>query len=136
MKRLIALVLIFGLVFAPTAFAGRARTDEQRYNYVEPTAGGVRGGMGNYVEFDTNEGERFLRVSIVDETGLAVGAEILQDPDGDGDEAVLATFCGATERAVRITGGVPVGILFQEGPCEDGGLPRGISGTVEGIFTH
>ena len=135
MKKLIASVLIFGVVFVPTAFAGRARTDEQRYNYFEPIPGGVRARVGD-VEFDTFEGEQSLRVTIIDETGLAVGGEILQDPNGDGDYTVLATFCGATKRAVRVTGGEPVRIHFQEGQCEDGGAPRAISGRVKGIFTR
>jgi len=139
MKRLLAAstTVIIAIVLVPTASAGRARVDERRYNYFDASAEGRVGGrVGNVVEFDTYPGERSVRVEIVDQTERAVSGEVLQDPDGDGDYALLATFCGATERAVRITGGVPVRVRLEEGPCEDGGAPLGISGTVEGTFTH
>jgi hypothetical protein len=139
MKRLLAMstTLMIAIVLVPTASAGRARIDEQRYNYFDASPQGRVGGrLGNAVEFETYSDERFMRVEIVDQTERSVSGEVRQDPDGDGKWALLATFCGATERAVRIRGGLPVRVRLEEGPCEDGGALIGSSGTVEGAFTR
>jgi len=76
------------------------------------------GGLGSRVSFE-----------IADESGTSVWGEVLQDE-------VIATFCGATEKPLRINPNYPVAVRINTGPCPGGAdLSVVTRGTVTANFS-
>lgn len=61
--------------------------------------------------------ERFVSVTIVDTTGLPISGEVAQNLDADETPEVSYTFCGATEKPVKVKPRVEVTVYLYEGTC-------------------
>lgn len=125
------------LVPVPSATAIAART--VRAPYVTPggvsgiTAGEtvVNGASYGAVTIRTMRGERTIGVSVADETGLPVAAELAQDTDGDGaNDRAFAAFCGKAHGIAVPSPGRPVVVYIQAGTCGTGAISAPTRGTV------
>jgi hypothetical protein len=110
-RPLLVAPLAVALLAAPATAAPRrtpVRTIVAQYT-VSGVGGVIRGGAGaqgstvGAVYVPLRASERYVRVSLSDDSGMSASAEIALDLDGDelADE-YLATFCGETENPVRI----------------------------------
>jgi hypothetical protein len=144
MKRAVAVAistaLLLGGVVAGTGEAKPRRVKVQR----QDSAGyvGAKGGSNNdptiYVDeaaFVTERYERDVSVAITDRTGRAVAAVVRQDADEDGTWELDEAICGATGKPLAITGGAPVTVKVQPGPCADGTPAAMTSGSIAVTFT-
>lgn len=137
MRRTLTLALLATGLVAGSAQAGTApRTVDRSYQpvYVEPagTAGGVHSTNG--VTFRTRANERFVTVTIEDQSGLTIPAHLAQDVDGDGDDEVRHELCGSTSAAVAIHPGVPVTVWMDHGTCDEAN-PATAGGWTTGTVT-
>ena len=143
MRRMIALAMLAVCLVAGSATAGsRGRTVEQAYQPVEADPTVPQGGIhsSSSATFRTRARERFVSVTIQDDSGLAVPAEVRQDVDGDEEADVSHTFCGSTPDAVAIEPGVAVEVVRFTGSCNDVTDPAGYgswtTGTVTATFSR
>jgi hypothetical protein len=129
------IVITGAIVFVGASLASAsvvdARAAEETYN----TFGETGGSISNFVQFPTYKEERAVRVRIDDVSERDVAAQLSQDPDRDKKWTVIATICGETSKAVRITGGRPIRVRFIEDVCSDSGIPAWVTGTVTATFT-
>jgi hypothetical protein len=132
MRKIIVITgaMVFVAASLASASAAGARIVEETYNDYGETGGSI----SNFVQFPTYKNESKVAVRIEDASGRDVAAEISQDADRDSSWDTLATFCGETERAVRITGGRPVRVTFVEDVCSDSGIPAWVTGIVTATF--
>ena len=80
-------------------------------------------------------GEKYLKVEILDATGLTVAGYIGQgDTDGDGVGNLYGDFCGAHAAPIAMQAAAPVGVSFYPGACEDGTPSTPTTGTVKVTF--
>lgn len=137
MRRTITLVgCLLALQGLTSASAGeRTRVATAPYNWTT-TSPPIHGQLSNYVTFDTESSERFVKVSIRDVSGLAVSGTVEQDIDGDGVTDVITRFCSKTKSRVPIVGGTEVVVGLDVGPCSQQGAPAPISGEVRAAFTR
>lgn len=131
MKRIATLaILILGLSAAVGQAAPGQRVVEKNYEPVYFIPNGTAGSIysSNGVRFRPKAGERFVSVSITDNTGLPVPARIEQDIDGDDKADIKLTFCGATEAPVEIVPDARVVVWMIDGTCDDtaGGWTTGV----------
>jgi hypothetical protein len=81
--------------------------------------------------------ETFVKVEIVDASGLAVPGFISQgDLDGDGIGDLYGEFCGAHEEAVALVNTSPVRVSYYTGTCPDGTPGTTTMGTITVTFSN
>jgi hypothetical protein len=133
MKKIIVIVGATAFVAASfsSASALGTRTAEEAYNMFGSTGGSI----SNYVQFPTYSNERRVTISIDDVSERDVAAQISQDADRDGTWETVATICGETTKAVRITGGPPIRVTTVEDVCSDSGIPSWVTGSVTATFS-
>lgn len=122
MKRMIALtVLILGLSAAVGQAASSTRVVEKSYEPVYFIPNGTAGSIysSNGVRFTPKAGERFVSVTITDNTGLPVPARLEQDTNGDDEPDIKHGFCGATDSPVEIVPNAKVVVWMIDGTCGD-----------------
>ena len=135
------LILIGLLVLSLSAssMAATGRTKSGSYNTVSgelndnPSA---QGEFSNGVSFTPRRGEQFLSVRIDDRSGLPVRAIVVQSKEGpNGPYNVLnEEICGRTKSPIRISAGLDVEVLVQDGLCSDGTTGAATFGKVTATF--
>lgn len=104
------------------AQAGRRAPRTESGTYM---AGGIQGVIGVNSALQENLGavrlaggtERFVSVRVEDETGLSIAGEVAQNLDADASPEISYTFCGATDKPVKINPNVEVVVFLYEGAC-------------------
>lgn len=88
------------------------------------------------VEFRAQAEERFVSISISDNSGQPVFAWIKRDVDADGDaDGEWVDICGDTDEPIAVSPGTIVKVLIQTGDCGGAGSTP-TSGTVTAVFSH
>ncbi|MFN2388165.1 MAG: hypothetical protein ABR575_00960 [Actinomycetota bacterium] len=149
MRRTIPIV-VAALVALSLAAGGMGAHAKKRVrkvvaDYRSPTvgAGGIVSECNEHdnvgcVDMVALSGERYIRVSIEDDLGTQVYANLAQDVDGDGIQDFIHAFCGEMERAQQIDPMKKVTIHIFEGPGR-GALDcpgPSSSGTITGLFSR
>ena len=142
MRRTLTMALLALCLVAASAQAGTAaRTVRRSYQpaYVEPgnPGGSIHSSSG--VTFRTRANERFVSVTIEDQSGLPIPARVTQGtpehPDHEYD--VDQEFCGSTSEPIAIQGGEPVTVWMSHGTCGGGQTAGGwTAGTVTVTFSR
>ena len=112
MRRLVVMMCALGLLAplaAPATGAGQTRKDSEIYDATPQSGqGGITFGsdelwvyFGDGVRFDTKPGEKYVTLTIIDDSGEDVAAVAWQK-DHD-----VTTFCASSDR-IPITGGKPL----------------------------
>ncbi len=138
MRRMFGLALLTSCLIAGAAGAGASgRTVERSYEpvYVESGVPAGTTSHSNGVTFRTKASERFVSVTIEDQSGLAIPARIAQDVDGDDVDDLEHEFCGTTSGPVAITPGVPVDVWMSHGTCDGVTDPTSAGGWTTGTVT-
>jgi hypothetical protein len=138
MRRTIALATLTVCLAAGSAAAGaNGRTVKQAYQPVEADPTVPQGGIHSSSSgtFRTRARERFVTVTIQDDSGLTVPGELRQDVDGDDEADFSQAFCGSTPDRVAIEPGVPVEVVRLTGSCNDLTDPTGYGGWTAGTVT-
>ena len=151
MKKILVLVLAFGLLFGAlsTAEAGKKKkkkpskprvvTDEYTIPTLgaQPVAGGCYGaieGGGECYEVKTTAKEKYIKVTFKDSSGLNVAGFIGQgDLNGNGiSDDGYAPFCGGHPTSQGIAApGTPILIYASGGACADGSPAAMTTGSVK-----
>ena len=126
----------------PAEPAGHTETKDYSASAL-PAAGGTttcdQGSEGGgCVRFQSQEGERFVEISIEDVSGSDVSAAVQIDRDGNGDIDGEWTFiCNETARRISIpgTGKAIVWVEIEDGSCEDGTESNPVRGSVTAVFS-
>ena len=140
--------LIFGALLAPGAEAGkRVKKRKATGTYTGPSAAVEGNGFCDpgCVRFSTKPSERFVKMTIVDATGLPVSATVTQpDSNGDGFVETVGSFCGrstklaidgGSELLVFVYGHPTTGVFEQYGgPTACEGVAT--TGQVKALFTN
>lgn len=128
-RRLLLLAPVVPLLVATHAGAApRARTLHGAYKTPGGVAPVIHGGMTiqgeryGDVAFGTLARERSIAISIADDSGLPVLAEVSLDADGDGQAETLTQVCGATKDPIPLPKGkqVAVSVSLVVGVCGSG----------------
>ncbi len=135
---LLALVLCIGAAPAVAGAKQNGRTVTGEYNTIKFYIRGdaPRGRFTNGVVFKPRPGERFVSVSLQDDSGFTARAMVGQDLDGDRVEDVSQEVCGATDEPIRLRKDAVVMVWAQEGPCQNGTAAMATFGTVTATFTR
>ena len=134
----LGLALVLALPVASSAAKG-SRTATGEYNTIgidtddPPTSGEAQ--LTNGVVFKPRKGERFVSVTLEDQSGLPARAVVGQDLDGDGVRDSATEICGATTSPIKFRKGIDVMVVAQEGPCSDNTVAMATFGTVTATFT-
>ena len=93
------------------------------------------------VSFKVKPKERFVRFSIIDDSGSPVAGAWCQDPNGDGlcgdTGEKSGHFCGKMAKAALIKPGLEVDVFIYEGFNADPPCPSfPTSGTVKAVFSN
>ncbi|MGH2807554.1 MAG: hypothetical protein ACRDKT_09775 [Actinomycetota bacterium] len=98
------------------------RTSYAAYNYVAGSSDeGVTYNVYTPVVFDVGARERWATITIHDDSGLPVPAELGQDHDGDGIAEETRSICGTTGKPMNIMPRHDLVVTVQPGPCTDQG---------------
>jgi hypothetical protein len=140
MKKISSLALALLVLAVPAAaHATKGRTVSGEYNTVvidtDPGSPQANGSISNGVSFRPHKGERFISVTITDESGLAARAVVGQDFDHDGVDDTSHEICGASTSPIAFRRGVRVDIWTQDGPCADGTNAAATFGKITATFT-
>jgi hypothetical protein len=138
-RRLIGIATIVTLMLLGTASAGKHRRVESD-DYL---GGGIAGvvGVNSQALIDVGSAhfqggpERFVNVTVEDETGRPVLGEVGQNLDSDEEPEISYFFCGNTDKAVKIKPRYDVTVYLYSGRCEDGTPSLPVGGTVAATFT-
>ena len=137
MKRLLGSISLATCLLTGVASAGSSgRTVERTYQpvYVEP-AGGVT--HSNGVTFRTKANERFVSITIEDDSGLPIPARVTQGENEhpDHEYEVDEEFCGSTPEPVAIRAGEAVTVWMSHGTCDGLSNPQSAGGWTTGTVT-
>ena len=138
MRRLLLVATLLATAAASTASAAPMRVRKMVKPYVTP--GGVAGviaGTGNLngtevggATFRIRPTDRAIALTLVDDSGQPVAAEIRLDRDGDGsNDESYGPFCGKLP-ATAIPGGTELVVSLQLGTCGAAGASAPTKGTV------
>lgn len=133
MRKLVGVVLVLAVVWTLVGSAAArsgSRNRTKPYNVMTLDADGARGTLGE-VTFATREGERWVRIAVVDATGQKVAFDVDQGEDKSTD----IDGCGRS-KAIPIVGGRPVTVSILVNVSEDPDCPTstGTQGTVRAQF--
>ena len=143
MRRTLATVIAAGLVLgalgAPMAEAGKKkRTIKRKATATYTGFSAIVEGNGfcdpGCVTFSTSRRERFVQITMKDQTGLPVSVQVTQpDSNGDGFVDTVGAFCGKSKK-IAITPGKPISLFIYGHPTtgvfEDFGGPTECQGTA------
>lgn len=136
---------VVGAFFAPAAEAGRRKARKATGTYDAPSASVEGNGFCDpgCVSFSTKSTEKTVQMTITDQTGLPVSAQVtIPDQNGDGFVETIGAFCGksgkisfpgGTQLSVFIYGHPTTGVFEQfGGPTACQGI--GTTGTIKAVF--
>jgi hypothetical protein len=142
-----ALATAIGVAAAPPSSATTKTrtkpiyTETQTQTYVLPTVGTDDVVMGEYHvgggAFKAPIWARYVSVSVVDASGLPTAGTIEVEAPYTHDLTTVGSFCGRTTQSYPVTGN-QIGMLWiplHQGPCADGTIAAGSTGTVSVTFT-
>ena len=88
-----------------------------------------------YEVFRPNPGERFVALSITDDSGMPARGHVHMDADGDGKLDKIEDFCAETPQPIAVGEAkkIEVGVIF--GSCPDDSPAIVTQGTVTATFT-
>jgi hypothetical protein len=143
----LAAALVLGALFVPVAEAGKRKSRKATGTYSAPSAAVEGNGYCDpgCVRFNTKSSERYVQMTVVDQTGLPVSAQVtVPDQNGDGFVDTIAAFCGKSGK-IPFTGGLELSVflyghpttgLFEQfgGPTACNGAATG--GKVKAVFTR
>ena len=134
MRRTLGFTLLTICLLAGWASAGETgRTVERAYQPAYVGAGSIYSSNG--VHFKARAAERFVSVTIEDDSGLPIPARVAQDLDGDRRDDVNHEFCGSTAEPVAIEPGARVSVWMAHGSCNDVTDPSSLGGWTTGTIT-
>ena len=143
-----ALATMIGVAAATPSIGATSKTrtkpiyiETQTQTYVLPTIGTDDVVMGDYHvgggAFKVPIWARYVSVSVVDETGMPTAGSIEAEAPYTHNLSTVGSFCGRTTQSYPITGNqiATLWVPLQQGPCADGTLAAGSTGTVSVTFT-
>lgn len=139
MRTIIAIATVATVMLGSTATAGKTQREETD-DYLGAGIAGVVG-INSQSLIDLGSAhfrggsERFVSVTIADETGSSILGEVAQNLDSDAAPEISHFFCGETTKPLRVKPRVDVVVYLYSGRCENGDLSIPISGTVTATFT-
>lgn len=133
-------VLVTAVVVAP-ALAGKrraARRDEIPYRAPTAGAGGVISQCDEHdqvgcADFVPRLAEKFILVTVEDDSGSAVYANLAQDIDDDGVQEFIHRFCGEMDEPIEIDPTKKVTVHVFAGPGY--GDPTCVGPATSGLIT-
>lgn len=151
MKRLLVLVMIFGLIFGAATAEAAKKKKKKKPRKVEREATGTytstmvvavgtcsQTDAVNCVRIPSGLNEEYVTASVKDTNGLPVPVSVKADLDGDNStETLYGVFCGETEEPIKIDPGVE--ITFWVGITADSasqGCPPPTSGSIDVTFSN
>ncbi|MDQ3985359.1 MAG: hypothetical protein M3280_02540 [Actinomycetota bacterium] len=147
-KTLITMLMaafVLGALVAPAAEAGKRKARKAKGTYDAPSAAVEGNGFCDpgCVSFSTKSAEKTVQMTIVDQTGLPVSAQVtIPDQNGDGFVETIAAFCGKSGK-ISFPGGTPLSVFIYGHPTagvfEQFGGPTacqgiGTTGTIKAVF--
>jgi hypothetical protein len=83
--------------------------------------------------FGAKRGERYVKISVTDQSGTRPAAEISLDRNGDGTNEVIE-FCG-TSKTLRLGKARGFGVFVLASPCAGGAPAPVTAGEIKAVFT-
>jgi len=116
-------------------------TQTMTETYVLPTYGSTDVVLGTYYigggAFTMPGWARYISVSVTDQSGLPTAGVMKGEARYTGQLSTIASFCGRTPQSYTVTPYAfkMLWVELRQGPCDDGTLAAGSTGTVTVTFS-